>query len=348
MQKKSMGPVVRRTVFDAFVFAYLVMAVLSPIIFSTEEALHQLSRNASIFFGLSIVGAFISGLVSRAGVRTLGEILFAPAHKRLPQGEPKPWYATLWGQQALVTTLVTLIVGLIVTEASIVALLDKERITSASRLLGELFNPGWHILPTVIVHMVQTVYMAFVATLIAVPIAFVLSFMAAKNIMGTTGPGMAFYTALRVVLNVSRSIEPIVWAIIFALWVGFGPFAGMLALMIQSVSSLAKQYSEYVEGVDEGPIEGIRSTGATTLQTVWFAIVPQVTLPYISYTIYRWDTNVRMATIIGFVGGGGIGKLLIEYQLQGAWREVGCILLVIAAVVWIMDAFSAYVREAIK
>lgn len=346
--KNSIGPAVRRTIFDAFVVAYLVMSLLSPILLPGEEEAHALGRNAMIFFGLAIVGAFISMLVSRAGVRTLGEILFAPAHKRVPQGEPQAWYKSLWGQQAAVTTLVTLVVGLNVTEASLVALLDKERIASASRLLGELFNPGWNILPSVVVHMVQTVYMAFVATLIAVPIAFVISFLAAKNIMGTTGPGMAVYTALRVLLNITRSIEPIVWAIIFALWVGFGPFAGMLALMIQSISSLAKQYSEYVEGVDEGPIEGIRSTGATTLQTVWFAIVPQVTLPYISYTIYRWDTNVRMATIIGFVGGGGIGKLLIEYQLQGAWREVGCILLVIAAVVWIMDAFSAYVREAIK
>ncbi len=348
MTQTSIGPAVRRTIFDAFVFAYVAFALYALATNPTEEMLLDLERNAALAGSLALVGAAASLAFNKSGCRTLGEVLFAPAHKRQAAGEPKAWFKTFWGQQAVVTTLVTLVAGLIVTEFSLVALLDRERISQASKLLGQLFNPGWAILPTVVLHMVQTVYMAFVATAIAVPIAFALSFLSAKNIMRSSAAGLATYTILRVIFNVSRSIEPIIWAIIFALWVGFGPFAGMLALMIQSIASLAKQYSEYVEGVDEGPIEGIRSTGATMLQTVWFAIVPQVTLPYISYTIYRWDTNVRMATIIGFVGGGGIGKLLIEYQLQGAWPEVGCILLVVAFVVWVMDAFSAYVREAIK
>lgn len=342
------GPIVRRTIFDSFTFAYLTFAIYALITVPSEEELLDLNRNASIVGVLAIVGIVLTLVLNARGVRTLGEVLFAPAHKRQNMGEPKPWFKTFWGQHAVVTTFVTLVAGLIVTEFSLIALLDRERIFQASNLLSQLFDPSWSILPTVVLHMVQTVYMAFVATAIAVPIAFTLSFLSAKNIMSTSAFGMVVYTVLRVIFNVSRSIEPIIWAIVFALWVGFGPFAGMLALTIHSIASLAKQYSEFVEGVDEGPIEGIRATGATTLQTVWFAIVPQVTLPYISYTIYRWDTNVRMATIIGFVGGGGIGKLLIEYQLQGAWPEVGCILFVVAFVVWVMDAFSAYVREAIK
>lgn len=138
------------------------------------------------------------------------------------------------------------------------------------------------------------------------------------------------------------------WAIIFAIWVRFGPFAGMLALLVHSIASLSKQYSEIVECVDEGPIEGIESTGAGFLQTIWFAVVPQIVLPYISFTIYRWDINVRMATIIGFVGGGGVGELLLLYQRQSLWNEVGVVILVIAVIVWLMDNFSAYVREAIK
>ena len=129
---------------------------------------------------------------------------------------------------------------------------------------------------------------------------------------------------------------------------GIGPFAGMLALMIHSIASLAKQYSEMVETVDEGPIEGIESAGASKLQTIWFAIVPQVILPYISFTVYRWDINVRMATIIGLVGGGGIGTMLIQYQGQAMWPEVGTIIVVIAIVVWLMDQASAYIREALK
>jgi len=139
-----------------------------------------------------------------------------------------------------------------------------------------------------------------------------------------------------------------VWAIIFSVWVGIGPFAGMLALMIHSISSLTKQYSEMVETVSEGPIEGVMSCRASKLQTIWFAIVPQVVLPYISFTVYRWDINVRMATIIGLVGGGGIGTMLIKYQGQAMWPEVGTIIVVIAAVVWMMDQASAYIREALK
>jgi phosphonate transport system permease protein len=122
----------------------------------------------------------------------------------------------------------------------------------------------------------------------------------------------------------------------------------MLALMVHSIASLAKQYSEIVEGIEDGPVEGIESTGASRLQVIWFAVVPQVVLPYISYTVYRWDTNVRMATILGLVGGGGIGVTLMEYFGQAMWPQVGCIIFVIASVVWIMDAFSSHVRAAIK
>src|SRR6185437_12535579 len=106
------------------------------------------------------------------------------------------------------------------------------------------------------------------------------------------------------------------------------------ALMIHSVASLAKQFSEIIEDVNDGPVEAIRSTGATPTQVVWFGIVPQTLMPFVSFVIYRWDTNVRMATVIGFVGGGGIGTLLIRYQGQAMWSEVGCIIIVIAAVVW--------------
>jgi phosphonate transport system permease protein len=122
----------------------------------------------------------------------------------------------------------------------------------------------------------------------------------------------------------------------------------MLALMVHSIASLAKQYSEIIETVNEGPIEGILSTGATRLQMIWFAIVPQVILPFISFTIYRWDINIRMATIIGLVGGGGIGTLFMQYSGQAMWNEVGTIVLVIAFVVWFMDTASAYIREALK
>jgi phosphonate transport system permease protein len=110
---------------------------------------------------------------------------------------------------------------------------------------------------------------------------------------------------------------------------------------------LAKLYSEQIESIDRGPMEAIEATGASRVQTIWYSVVPQIILPFLSYTIYRWDINIRMATIIGLVGGGGVGTLLMQYQGIARWNEVGTIIITIAVVVWVMDYISAKVREAI-
>ena len=165
--------------------------------------------------------------------------------------------------------------------------------------------------------------------------------------MNFSGTSRFTYYALRFVFNFTRSVEPLIWAIIFSVWVGIGPFAGMIALMLHSIASLAKLYSEQIESIDRGPMEAIEATGANRVQVVWYAVVPQVVLPFLSYTIYRWDINIRMATIIGLVGGGGVGTLLMQYQGLAKWHEVGTIIITIAVVVWLMDYISAKVREAI-
>ena len=243
--------------------------------------------------------------------------------------------------------LILFAVGLYIVEFSFFELLNVDGLKGVARLFKSLLSPNMNILPEVLLEMVETIFMAFIATVLAIPLAFVLSFISAKNLM--KGPfNYSIYLTLRTLFNILRSIEAILWAIIFSVWVGIGPFAGMLALMIHSIASLAKQYSEMVETVSDGPIEGIQSCGASKLQTIWFAIVPQVLIPYISITIYRWDINVRMATIIGLVGGGGIGTLLIQYQGQAMWPEVGTIIIVFAIVVWLMDQASAYIREHLK
>lgn len=343
------GHTIRRTIFDALIFAYLIcfalVAVLRP---EDDKLIEQMTFNVQLFFGLMALGAVISLAVSARGVKTLGEVIFAPPHKRMATASPAPLHKTLWGIELILALAATIVMGYVVTDVSIQRLLDYDSITHAGRLFAQLANPDWSILPKAIMKIIETIYIAFMATAVAVPIAFVLSFLTARNIMGNTKVGFAVYTILRAVFNISRSIEPVLWAIIFSIWVSFGPFAGMLALMIHSIASLSKQYSEIVESVEDGPIEGIESTGAGKLQTIWFAVVPQIVLPYISYTIYRWDINVRMATILGFVGGGGIGVMLIEYQGQAQWPQVGTIIVVIAFVVWVMDAFSAHVRAAIK
>ena len=338
--------VVRRSLLDGLTMAIFLSVALSVALSPTEEQMLNLPRISWIFLGGLILGAVVSQILNSMHIKTLGENLFEPDYEKA-KAEARSWYKTFWGWHLFVTILVLFVVGIYKTKFSIYELMDEDGFGGAKRLFAGIFNPNWDVLPRAVLNIIETIFMAFMATFLAIPFAFFLSFMAAKNIM--KGPvAFSVYLALRTLLNVTRSVEALVWAIIFSVWVGIGPFAGMLALMIHSIASLTKQYSEMVETVNDGPIEGVQSCGANKLQTIWFAIVPQVVLPYISFTVYRWDINVRMATIIGLVGGGGIGTMLIKYQGQAMWPEVGTIIVVIAAVVWLMDQASAYIREALK
>lgn len=157
--------------------------------------------------------------------------------------------------------------------------------------------------------------------------------------------GTTLYNLSRTALNTVRSIEPLIMGLVFVVWVGIGPFAGVLALTLHSVAALGKLYSEQVENIDEGPLEAIQSTGASWLQTVIYAVIPQIIPPYIAFTMYRWDINVRMSTIIGFVGGGGIGLLLQQQINLLRYRDAGVAVLAIAIVVSLLDYTSAYIRE---
>ena len=157
--------------------------------------------------------------------------------------------------------------------------------------------------------------------------------------------GSAIYITMRTILNATRSIEPLIYVIIFVVWVGIGPFAGALALALHTIAALAKLYSEQVESISQGPLEAVTATGATRLQTIIYAVVPQIVPPYISFTMYRWDINVRMSTIIGFAGGGGIGFLLQQNIRLLDYRAAAVQMLAIAIVVATMDYTSALIRE---
>ena len=157
--------------------------------------------------------------------------------------------------------------------------------------------------------------------------------------------GTVLYNTTRTILNSLRSIEPLIMGLVFVIWVGIGAFAGVLALALHSVASLGKLYSEQIESIDTGPIEALQSTGANRLQTIMYAVVPQIIPSYIAFTMYRWDINVRMSTIIGFVGGGGIGFLLQQQINLLRYRDAGVAVLAIAIVVSILDFASAYIRE---
>jgi phosphonate transport system permease protein len=124
-----------------------------------------------------------------------------------------------------------------------------------------------------------------------------------------------------------------------------GPFAGILALTVHTVAALGKLYSEAIEGIDPGPIEAVQATGANQLQTIAFAVIPQMIPPFVSFSIYRWDINVRLSTVIGLVGGGGIGFLLIQYIRLFQFESAGIAVWFIAITVAILDYVSSDIRE---
>ena len=255
------------------------------------------------------------------------------------------WTRTLRGWFVVVLLELSLFTGWLITEVELLTFLTN--FSKASDIVRGLLQPSTAVLHQGLVLLVQTIFLAFMATAFAIPVAFALSFFAARNLTRRSFLMRTTYTVVRAGMNFTRAVEPLVWALIFISWVGIGPFAGVLALWVHSVAALIKLYSEQIENIDSGPVEAITATGASNLQILRYGVVPQVIPPFLSFTIYRWDINVRMSTIIGFVGGGGIGYLLKPRVDLGQWGEVGTLVLLIAATVWLMDILSAKIRERI-
>lgn len=338
----------------AFISSFVINFCLSyyfvfGVCYLGVETLELGELTPSFILGLGI-GSFVLSILWTRSSASCGRAMVERTNKVL-KGLREPykgnWFTSFSGVFSIATLLMTAVLGWHVTEMSLYSLFSVEGLGGAQRIFTSLFTPEWSILGMVLNAMVQTIFIALMATFIAIPVAFVASFFTARNLMKGSRSALSVYHVLRVIFNFTRSVEPLIWAIIFSVWVGIGPFAGMLALMLHSVAALAKLYSEQIESIDQGPIEAIEATGANAIQVVWYAVVPQIILPYLSFTIYRWDINIRMATIIGLVGGGGVGTLLMQYQGLAKWHHVGTIVIVIAVVVWIMDYVSAKIREAI-
>jgi phosphonate transport system permease protein len=193
----------------------------------------------------------------------------------------------------------------------------------------------------------ETVALAFMATVLGVVFALPVSFLAARNLMGGHPVTRAVYTVVRTVLNIIRSIETLMWAIVFAVWVGLGPFDGMLALMLHTIAALGKLYSEAIESIDPGPIEAIRATGATGPQIVVYGVLPQIMPTFLSFTLFRWDINVRMSTVIGLVSDAGLGFLIIQWIRLGRFSAMATAIIAVVLVIAVLDYVSAWLREQI-
>jgi len=207
-------------------------------------------------------------------------------------------------------------------------------------ILGRMLPPDLRVLPAALRGAVTTVEIALLGTAAAAVLALPLGVVSARNV---AAPGL-FYPA-RAVLNFFRSVDTLVYALIFVAAVGLGPFPGVLAVVAYTTTSLAKLYSEAIEGIDRGPVDAITATGATRLQILRFGVLPQVVPLFLSYVLYRLETNIRAATVLGFVGAGGVGFYLQTYLRMIDYPAASTVLLVTVAMVMVVDALSSKLRE---
>ncbi len=197
---------------------------------------------------------------------------------------------------------------------------------------------GWRdYLAEMTVTLQMALWGSFLATLAAIP----LGLLASANL----SPWWVCLPVRRL-LDALRAINEMVFAFIFMVAVGLGPFAGTLALAVHTTGVLAKLFSEAVEGIDPRPVEGIRATGATALEEIAWGVLPQVIPLWTGYALYRFESNVRSATVVGIVGAGGIGYLLNEHFRTYEYGKVSAIVLLILCVVLVIDVLSVRIRQA--
>ncbi|MEL7059754.1 MAG: phosphonate ABC transporter, permease protein PhnE [Acidobacteriota bacterium] len=330
---------------------FFTMAEFLAIAFSGERGpTGGLLMPEEILARLSYLWLALAAVLAAVVWNLFGKVVGAsPGHaavRGVPEVERElDWTETPRGWFLVFLVQITFFTGWLITEIRLFTFLTQ--FDKASDIVRGLLNPSAAVLEQGLILLVQTIFLAFMATAFAIPVAFVLSFAAARNLTRGNWVARTTYLVVRSLMNLTRAVEPLVWALIFISWVGIGPFAGVLALWVHSVAALTKLYSEQIESIDRGPVDAIVATGASTLQMLRYGVVPQVIPPFLSFTIYRWDINVRMSTIIGFVGGGGIGYILKPRVDLGEWGEVGTLVLLIALTVWMMDLVSAKIRERI-
>ncbi len=263
----------------------------------------------------------------------------------LPVATPRPWYRQSWAAGALIVAIVSLVTAVIITQVNIYSLFAHADRTK--RLWSRLFHPNWSLIGDGVRLLIVTIFMALMATLFAILVAVPLSFLAARN-LSQGAIRRTIYIFVRTAVDIMRSVDAIIWAIVFIVWVRAGPFPGMLALFVQATANLTKLYSERLESIDPGPPEAIRATGANGLQVILYGIIPQIINPYLSFTLYQWDINVRMSTVIGMIGGGGIGQMLFQYMRIWDYSSASMMMLLIMATVWLIDYTSSRLRAKLS
>ena len=213
--------------------------------------------------------------------------------------------------------------------------------TQIGDLLRRTFPPDWGFTRALVEPLIQTINIATLGTTLAILLSMPVAFLAARN----TTFNAATYWLGRLVMVVSRSVDTLIWALLFIVVVGPGSLAGLLAVAVRSIGFVSKLVAEGIEEIDRGQVEAVTATGAGRLQVLLYAIVPQVRPVFAGVAIYRWDINIRESTVLGIVGAGGIGFALNEAILGLEWSRVGTILVLILAIVIVSEAGSAWLRK---
>ena len=204
---------------------------------------------------------------------------------------------------------------------------------------SEFFPPNFAQWSVYLTEMVITLQIAVWGTALAVLTAVPLALLASSNLVPWW-----IYQPVRRVLDAFRAINEMVFAMLFIVAVGLGPFAGVLALFVHTTGTLAKLFSEAVEAIDPRPVEGIRVTGGHWLVEIAYGVIPQVMPLWVSYTLYRFESNVRSASVVGMVGAGGIGVVLFEVIRGFQYAQTGAVLLIVIGTVTALDVASAWLR----
>lgn len=261
-------------------------------------------------------------------------------------------YPTHWQRQTLRERLVQWLwlAGIAFATAWAISFLDIEWTyladahEQAADLAMRMWPPSGSYLPYIIQPLIETIHIATLGTSIAVIIAIPVAFMAARN----TATHSLIWLTGRAILVLSRSINTVIWGLLFVAIFGPGALAGICAVAARSIGFVAKIVAEAIEEVDHGQVEAIEATGASTLQTYFAGIVPQILPVLIGTSIFRWDINIRESSVLGFVGAGGIGLPLYASINNFEWNQVLTVLLVILMVVIASEAISARVRSSIS
>lgn len=270
-----------------------------------------------------------------------------PVPRELQRNPLTDWRRLL----GVAVVIVVLYIGLNITEINT----GRANPGHAFNMVAELFKWDFSIMSprdefetyrnTAWWKMIETIFLGVMATAFSMLVALPLAFLGARNIMAGNPITQAIYLIVRVMFTIIRSIDVLIVVIVLLVIFGPGNAAGVFGLAFHNIGVLGKLYSEAIEGIDSGPLEAITATGANRPQVVWTAVLPQITNPFISFTIYRLDANVRLAPILGFVGGGGIGLDLFQAIQISRYGAAGLIIFMIVVTVATMDFVSAQIRK---